>query len=231
MSTSFPSSLSLYPVPSFHSLYPLCPHPSFPQPSAAVRGYHTSKPAAMSPSLSSNWVTVSSDGQGAWSGTTTRGSVQHYLAHQQHPHHHHQTTHTSYSYCSAHTPVSTADFFFLILRVILSLLTCLLSSFRIPPHSLCHTSYFHSLSPWCPLVALTITEAVMHTANFLYSSSSAPNSPFSMFSPLIFTFFPTLFPLRPSWSIYHFLLVFLPPTFPHFISCFHPWSPSLFSAT
>uniref|UniRef100_A0A3Q1JAE5 RRM domain-containing protein n=1 Tax=Anabas testudineus TaxID=64144 RepID=A0A3Q1JAE5_ANATE len=75
------------------------------KPSAAVRGYHTSKPAAMSPSLSSNWVTVSSDGQGAWSGTTfTRGSVQHYLAHQQHPHHHHQTTHTSYSYCSAHTP-------------------------------------------------------------------------------------------------------------------------------
>lgn len=104
------------------------------QPSAEVRGYHTSKPAAMSPSLGSNWVTASGGGQAAWSGTSfSRGSLQHYLPHQQHPHHHHQSTHTSYSYCSAHTPVSTADF--LIVILILSLITC--------SHP---AEYFHTLS-------------------------------------------------------------------------------------
>lgn len=112
------------------------------QPSAAVRGYHSSKPAAVGPSLGSNWVTASGGGQGAWSGTSfNRGSLQHYLSHHQHPHHHHQSAHTSYSYCSGHTPVSTADSFFLI--VTLPLITCVLvSSCRILPYSLCYTYYF-----------------------------------------------------------------------------------------
>ncbi|KAL7382735.1 hypothetical protein ABVT39_027063 [Epinephelus coioides] len=64
------------------------------KPSAAVRGYHSSKTAA----------TGSSGGQGAWSGPSfTRTNLQHYLSHhQQHPHHS-QSPHTSYAYCPAHT--------------------------------------------------------------------------------------------------------------------------------
>lgn len=76
------------------------------KPSAAVRGYHSSKAATMSPSLGSSWTTGSSGGQGTRSGPSfTRASLQHYLSHhQQHPHH--QSTHTSYAYCPAHTAVS-----------------------------------------------------------------------------------------------------------------------------
>uniref|UniRef100_A0AAQ6AQ23 RRM domain-containing protein n=1 Tax=Amphiprion ocellaris TaxID=80972 RepID=A0AAQ6AQ23_AMPOC len=74
------------------------------KPSAAVRGYHSSKTAALSPSLGSSWTTGSSGGQGALSGPSfTRTSLQHYISHQQHPHHHLQSTHTSYAYCPAHT--------------------------------------------------------------------------------------------------------------------------------
>ncbi|XP_004549061.1 RNA-binding motif, single-stranded-interacting protein 3 isoform X2 [Maylandia zebra] len=78
--------------------------PSF-QPSAAVRGFHGSKSAAMGPSLGSNWTSGSSGGQGAWSGPSfTRASLQHYISHQQqHAQHHPQSTHTSYAYCPAHT--------------------------------------------------------------------------------------------------------------------------------
>ncbi|XP_071384133.1 CUGBP Elav-like family member 3-B, partial [Centroberyx affinis] len=80
------------------------------KPSAAVRGYHSSKTAAMSPSLGSQWTT--SGGQGAWSGPSfPRTSLHHYPSHQQHHQHqhqhqhhqHHQSTHASYAYCPAHT--------------------------------------------------------------------------------------------------------------------------------
>ncbi|XP_038581720.1 RNA-binding motif, single-stranded-interacting protein 3 isoform X2 [Micropterus salmoides] len=70
-----------------------CSHPS-----AAVRGYHSSKAAAVSPSLGSTWSTGTSGSQAA------RSSLQHHLSHQQqHPHHHSHSTHTSYAYCPAHT--------------------------------------------------------------------------------------------------------------------------------
>lgn len=108
MLTSF---ISLSPLP-FSLLFG-----SFPshQPSVAVRGYHSSKAAAMSSSLGSGWTTGSSGGHGAWSGPSlTHASLQHYLSHQQQPHHHHQSTHTSYAYCPAHTAVSTPDVFFLL---------------------------------------------------------------------------------------------------------------------
>nr|XP_019958004.1 PREDICTED: RNA-binding motif, single-stranded-interacting protein 3-like isoform X1 [Paralichthys olivaceus] len=72
------------------------------KPSAAVRGYHSSKAAAMNSNLASSWTTGSSAGQGAWSGPSfNHASLQQYLSHQQQPHHHHQST--SYAYCSAHT--------------------------------------------------------------------------------------------------------------------------------
>lgn len=82
------------------------------KPSAAVRGYHSSKTATMSPSLGSSWSSGSGGGQGNWSGPSlNRSSLQHYISHHhQHPHHHSQSTHTSYAYCLAHTSVSTKDF-------------------------------------------------------------------------------------------------------------------------
>lgn len=108
------ANLLLFPLPSFHfPLLHIDPDLSSHQPSAAVRGYHSSKAAAVS---GSSWTTGSSgggggSGQGAWSGPSfTHASLQHYLSHQQHPHHHHQSTHTSYAYCPAHTAVSTAHF-------------------------------------------------------------------------------------------------------------------------
>lgn len=109
------------------------------QPSAAVRAYHSSKAAAMSPSLGSNWTTGGSGGQGARSGPSfTRASLQHYLSHHpQHPHHHPQSSHTSYAYCPAHAAVSTAEFFFLCvtscLSVSSSLSVTLISYSLIPP--------------------------------------------------------------------------------------------------
>lgn len=108
---SLPPPNFLFPL-SFSRLHFLRVLPSH-QPSAAVRGYHSSKAAATSPGLGSNWTAGSSGGQGARSGPSfTRSSLQHYLSHhQQHPHHHPQSTHTSYAYCQAHTAVSTADFF------------------------------------------------------------------------------------------------------------------------
>ncbi|XP_049457710.1 RNA-binding motif, single-stranded-interacting protein 3 isoform X1 [Epinephelus fuscoguttatus] len=64
------------------------------KPSAAVRGYHSSKAAA----------TGSSGGQGAWSGPSfTRTNLQHYLSHHHQQPHHSQSPHTSYAYCPAHT--------------------------------------------------------------------------------------------------------------------------------
>ncbi len=107
----FPNLLFLLSISLPHFVPVLSSH----QPSAAVRGYHSSKAAATSPSLGSNWTTGSSGGQGARSGPSfTRASLQHYLSHhQQHPHHHPQSSHTSYTYCPAHTAVSTAEFFFL----------------------------------------------------------------------------------------------------------------------
>lgn len=91
------------------------------QPSAAVRGYHSSRAAAMSPSLGSNWTSGGGGGQGSRSyPSVPRASLQHYLSQQ---HHHLPSTHTSYAYCPAHTAVSTADFLFL--HFALSPLTCL----------------------------------------------------------------------------------------------------------
>ncbi|XP_069033176.1 RNA-binding motif, single-stranded-interacting protein 3 isoform X1 [Embiotoca jacksoni] len=82
---------------------PATPKDDKKQPSAAVRGYHSSKTAAMSPSLGSGWAAGSSVGQGAWSGPTfTRAGLQHYISH--HHHHHPQSTHTSYAYCPTHAP-------------------------------------------------------------------------------------------------------------------------------
>ncbi|KAI9540086.1 hypothetical protein NQZ68_002020 [Dissostichus eleginoides] len=61
------------------------------QPSAAGRGYRSSKAAA----------TGSRGGHGAWSGPSfTHTSLQNYLSHQQH---HPQSQHTSYTYCPPHT--------------------------------------------------------------------------------------------------------------------------------
>lgn len=79
------------------------------KPSAAVRGYHSTKAAAMNPSVGSSWTTGGSGGPGARSGSTfTRSSLQHYLSHHhQQAHHHPQSTHTSYAYCPTHTAVST----------------------------------------------------------------------------------------------------------------------------
>jgi len=108
--SSLHSSQSFCPSPSFHSL-------GFFQPSAAVRGYHSSKTAAMSPGLGSSWTTGSSGGQGSWSSPSfTRASLQHYISHhhQQHPHHHPPSTHTSYTYCTAHTAVSNAFSLFVV---------------------------------------------------------------------------------------------------------------------
>ncbi|XP_058474561.1 RNA-binding motif, single-stranded-interacting protein 3 isoform X1 [Solea solea] len=69
------------------------------KPSAAVRGYHSSKASAVSSSISSGWTPGSGVGQGAWSSP----SITHASVPQQHPHHHHQSTLTSYTYCPAHT--------------------------------------------------------------------------------------------------------------------------------
>ncbi|XP_054461424.1 RNA-binding motif, single-stranded-interacting protein 3 isoform X1 [Anoplopoma fimbria] len=66
------------------------------KPSAAVRGYHSSKVANAS----------GGGGQGAWSGTSyTRTSLQHYLSHHQQQHHPH---HQSYAYCPANIAQSYA---------------------------------------------------------------------------------------------------------------------------
>ncbi|XP_026155606.1 RNA-binding motif, single-stranded-interacting protein 3 isoform X10 [Mastacembelus armatus] len=73
------------------------------KPSAAVRGYHSNKSAAMSPGLGSNWATGSGGGHGAWNSPSFAcAGLQHYLSHQQQPHHRHQSTRTSYAYCPAH---------------------------------------------------------------------------------------------------------------------------------
>lgn len=120
LSPTLTSFLSLFP----DLLFPIsisCPHfvsicPSH-QPSAAVRGYHSSKAAA----------TGSSGGQGAWSGPSfTRTNLQHYLSHHHQQPHHSQSPHTSYAYCPAHTAVSTADF--VLLDVCLSLVTHICTS-------------------------------------------------------------------------------------------------------
>lgn len=141
LSPTLTSFLSLSP----NLLFPLSnslPHfiPVLPsqQPSTAVRAYHSSKTAAMSPSLGSSWTTGSTGGQGARSGPSfARGSLQHYLSHQQqHPHHHSLSTHTSYAYCPTHAAVSTADFFFLRVTRCLSAsysLCALISYSSIPP--------------------------------------------------------------------------------------------------
>nr|XP_054601051.1 RNA-binding motif, single-stranded-interacting protein 3 isoform X1 [Nothobranchius furzeri] len=77
------------------------PHPTRKdnkKPSASVRGYHSTKTAAISPSLVSNWA---SGGQGTWSNPSfTCSGHQHYTSLQQH---HPLSAHTSYTYCSAHT--------------------------------------------------------------------------------------------------------------------------------
>lgn len=78
----------------------------FLQPSASVRGYHSSKTAAISPSLGYNWTSGSSGGQGTWSGSySTRAGLQQYISHHQHPPHHHPPS-TSYTYCTTRTAVS-----------------------------------------------------------------------------------------------------------------------------
>ncbi|KAM6974173.1 RNA-binding motif, single-stranded-interacting protein 3 isoform 1-T1 [Tautogolabrus adspersus] len=75
------------------------------KPSAAVRGYHSSKAAAMNPSVGSNWTTGGSGFQGAsGSSSFNRLGLQHNLSHhQQQPHYHPQSRHTSYAYCPAHS--------------------------------------------------------------------------------------------------------------------------------
>nr|XP_020453098.1 RNA-binding motif, single-stranded-interacting protein 3 isoform X3 [Monopterus albus] len=79
------------------------------KPSAAVKGYHSSKAAAMSPGLGSSWATGSSASQGAWSSPSFAcASLQHYLSYQPHPHHRHQCMHTSYASCPVHTAQSYA---------------------------------------------------------------------------------------------------------------------------
>lgn len=140
--------------------------PSF-QPSAAVRGFHGSKSAAMGPSLGSNWTSGSSGGQGAWSGPSfTRASLQHYISHQQqHAQHHPQSTHTSYAYCPAHTAVSTVNFLCLHLSVISSCCVAIISLNT-------KNALLVSLSLWSRLVAVTIREALTHAANSFSISSS-----------------------------------------------------------
>ncbi|XP_008420646.1 RNA-binding motif, single-stranded-interacting protein 3 isoform X2 [Poecilia reticulata] len=66
--------------------------------SAAVRGYHSSKTT----SIGSGWASGVSGGQESWSSHFTHASLQQYIPHHQQ---HHQTpsTHTSYSFCTAHT--------------------------------------------------------------------------------------------------------------------------------
>lgn len=75
------------------------------QPSAAVRGYHSSKTS----SISSSWASGVSGGQESWSSHFTHASLQQYIPyHQQHRHHHPPSTQTSYSFCTDHTAVSNA---------------------------------------------------------------------------------------------------------------------------
>ncbi|XP_043994082.1 RNA-binding motif, single-stranded-interacting protein 3 isoform X5 [Gambusia affinis] len=70
------------------------------KPSAAVRGYHSSKTS----SISSSWASGVSGGQESWSSHFTHASLQQYIPyHQQHRHHHPPSTQTSYSFCTAHT--------------------------------------------------------------------------------------------------------------------------------
>ncbi|XP_029023254.1 RNA-binding motif, single-stranded-interacting protein 3 isoform X1 [Betta splendens] len=70
------------------------------KPGAAVRAYHSqAKPAPTDPSPGCSWDPGTGGDQGSWGGASfARGSLQHYVSH------HHQSSHTSYSYCSAHTP-------------------------------------------------------------------------------------------------------------------------------
>lgn len=106
----FPFPVPQPPVSSLHfAIFPS--H----QPSAAVRGYHSSNAATTSPSLGSSWIFDSSAGQGPRSGSSfARANVQHYLSHhQQHLHHPPEPTHTGYTYCTAHTAVSRAYIFFI----------------------------------------------------------------------------------------------------------------------
>lgn len=101
------------------SLFPITPFFPFPQPSAAVRSYHSSNAATMSSSLGSSWTSA---GQGTRSGSTfTRSSLRHYLSHYQH---HAHPTHTSYAYCPAHTAVSTAITLLLPCHSIVSFFLC-----------------------------------------------------------------------------------------------------------
>ncbi|XP_056153990.1 lateral signaling target protein 2 homolog [Lampris incognitus] len=74
------------------------------KPSAAVRGYHSTKAAAMTPTLGSQWTSGASGGQGPWSGPSfPRASLHHYPSHHHHQrqHHHQQQppTHAGYAYC------------------------------------------------------------------------------------------------------------------------------------
>ncbi|KAM4550529.1 RNA-binding motif, single-stranded-interacting protein 3 isoform 2-T2 [Fundulus diaphanus] len=67
---------------------------------AAARGYHSSKTT----SIGSSWAAGVSGGQESWNSHFTRASLQHYIPHhQQHPPPHPPSTHTSYTYCTAHT--------------------------------------------------------------------------------------------------------------------------------
>lgn len=136
------------------------------QPSESVRGYHSSKTAAISQNLGSNWTSGSGGGQGTWSSSSfTRGSLQHYISHHQHhPHHHPPSTHTSYTYCTAHTAVSNAFSLFLYENI------CLFFTF------------------WNPLVAVSVKHILpVCTQNILISPlilSSYVSICFLIFFPL-----------------------------------------------
>ncbi|KAK6323571.1 hypothetical protein J4Q44_G00059100 [Coregonus suidteri] len=65
------------------------------QPSAAVRGYHSSKTAMSPAGFSSQWTSGVQEAWSAHSVSYPRASL-HYPAHH---HLHHHPTHTSYAYC------------------------------------------------------------------------------------------------------------------------------------
>lgn len=185
---------NLFAFPFFPNLlFPLSvslPFPFVPilishQPSAAVRGYHSSKASAMSPSLGSNWTSGSGGGQVSRSyPSVPRASLQHYLSQQ---HHHPPSTHTSYAYCPAHTAVSTADFLFL--PVALSPLTCLSRSCsRMLLRSLCLASCFKSLS----LSPVSISGCTYQRSSYAHSTFSFSLSLSSR--PSFLHLFPLIFP-------------------------------------
>lgn len=163
-----------FPQPLFHFPSPFCSH----QPSAAVRGYHSSKAAAAS---------GSSGGQGSWSGPSfTRTNLQHYLSHhQQHPHHHPQSQHTSYAYCPAHTAVSTAHF-------LMSLCCSHLSE------------HFSALSVFLISLSLSLVSiSGRYSQRSSYAHSKFSILPLLLSLSLLFNLplFPTLSPLKPSLCI------------------------------